>query len=219
MQKNPFIVLGVDENITQTELTDAYRLLRVEYENQRFLPGEAGANACERLDEIDAAYKEALQRLQARYFVSEFSNPYKGIEDKIKAGQLEEAQNELDNILNRDAEWHFYQSMILFRKGWYVDTSTHLKLAIAADPSNQKYRDALKNFETKMDAKREERQASEGDPDAQFYTSNKTRRSYKDTNADRNTSQASNNCCNCCTSFICADCCCECMGGDLCSCC
>ena len=66
MSKNPFVILGVDENtVTQSELEDAYKRERNKYAEDRFLEGEAGEIATRKISEIDQAYAGASARLSA----------------------------------------------------------------------------------------------------------------------------------------------------------
>ena len=50
MQKNPYLILGVSENATFAELQDAYTKLQNKYKAERFLEGEAGAEAIRKLE-------------------------------------------------------------------------------------------------------------------------------------------------------------------------
>ena len=60
------MILGVSDSVTQDELYDAYKTARKEWESKRFVPGEEGAYACERLDEIEDAYRDAKDVLISR---------------------------------------------------------------------------------------------------------------------------------------------------------
>lgn len=216
MQKDPFVVLGVTSSVTQSELYEAYRRERDKYSEKRFAPGEEGARACEKLDEIEAAYREAEEQLKSRFYVSEFDNAHKDIDDMIRAGQIDEAQKRLDESMTRDAEWHFLQSMVYYRRKWYYDAREQLKTAVEMEPNNVKYSDALKNFDRKT------RGESINNQRTSEYRNQgqQQKRSYVDEQVNHATRQ-NNGCspCNVCSSLICADCCCECMGGDLISCC
>ena len=71
MRKDPFMILGVSDNVTQNELYEAYRTERAKYESKRFELGEEGTKACEKLDEIEAAYREADEILKSRYVIED----------------------------------------------------------------------------------------------------------------------------------------------------
>ncbi len=50
LQKNPYLILGVSEDATFAELQDAYTTLQNKYKADRFLEGEAGAEAIRKLE-------------------------------------------------------------------------------------------------------------------------------------------------------------------------
>ncbi|MDR0696084.1 MAG: hypothetical protein LBF68_00875 [Christensenellaceae bacterium] len=223
MRSNPFIILGVSENCTQAELERAYHDRRSLYVNERFSLGEMGSYACEKLDEIDVAYKEAKEILESRYYVDTFDNRYKGIEDKIRNNDVDGAQFDLDRIPTRDAHWHFLQSMVYYKKRFYVETKKQLETALTLDPTNSTYQDAYNNLNAKHFSDSQKTQRERPQPNREsFYNNNynQSDRSYKDTTVDgANNSDRVPNPCSCCTSLLCADCLCECCGGDLISCC
>ncbi|MDD3946968.1 MAG: hypothetical protein PHI19_03925 [Clostridia bacterium] len=214
MQKDPFIVLGVDSSVTQSELYEAYKKQRDKYVDKRFQPGAEGAEACERLDEIEIAYREADEMLKTRFYVSNFDNSHKEIDDLIRAGKIDDAQKALDSTMERDAEWHFLQSMVYYRRKWHNDAREQLKAAVEMEPNNVKYTEALKNFDAKTNEK-----ANYNAHRTHVYQEGPQERSYRGENYAADNGRAACTPCNVCSSLICADCCCECMGGDLISCC
>lgn len=219
MQKDPFMILGTTDSVSQNELYDAYKNARKEWESKRFAPGEEGAYACEKLDEIEDAYRDAQDIIKSREVVEaeviEPLNPDEliGIDELIKAKDFEGAQSKLDDIKVRGAEWHFLQSIIFHATARPQEAYEHLRTASVIEPENPKYSEALKRMQEKM-----------GRPQTQgFYAYrdngdyNENRRSYRDDGFDNRNRGVSP--CECCQGLICADCCCECMGGDLISCC
>lgn len=211
MQENPFVTLGVSENATQNELFEAYKDLRAKYSDMRFSPGEKGAEACRMLEEIESAYARATDILRSRFEISNYGDDLVRIEDAIKENDLEKAQDLLDGEQNRNAKWHYLQSVIFYRKNWLNDALKQLDFACKMDPDNTKYaeaRDALLN-----------QIRTGGDQKGSFYNerNNGNGRSYRDVPPQGEMRGCTP--CNCCTSLICADCCCECMGGDLIACC
>jgi hypothetical protein len=220
------MILGVSESCTQAELENAYNQRRSLYMNERFSSGDAGTYACERLDEIEAAYKEAKQILESKYYINTFDNEFKGIEDKIRNGDMDGAQFGLDQIHTRSAHWHFLQSMVFYKKRWYADAKKQLETAMSLDPENPKYLDAYNNLQQKHFRTEHTTNTSHTDSTHNrdsFYQQhdNNSNRSYRDTNVDGKSRQAhgSPSPCDCCCSLLCADSLCECCGGDLISCC
>ena len=64
MSRDPYIILGVERGVSEDELYRAYRNERVKYESQRFEPGDVGAEACAKLEEIDNAYDEIIEDIR-----------------------------------------------------------------------------------------------------------------------------------------------------------
>ncbi len=224
MQKDPFIVLGVSENITQDELYRAYKDKRALYEDKRFEPGDVGADACAKLEEIETAYNDARDILRSRPYTKEediFAEDVTGsgsdnldeAERAVKENRMEDAQKILDNCTSRSARWHYIQSAIFYRKNWHSDALKQLEFACNMEPGNAKYAEAKRSLETQMKAHTSEKENS-------FY--NETEKNGEKVYSGPDsayTTRRGFSVCDCCSSLICADCCCECMGGDLISCC
>lgn len=198
MSKDPFLILGVDRNVTQNQLFDAYRSLRDKYSNQRFEPGEKGAEACRKLEEIEEAYRQASDILKSNFDISFYGEGLKDVEDAIKEGDLEKAQDLLDSVKDRTARWHYLQSVIFYRRGWLKDALKQLEFACNLEPDNAKYAEAKENLSKKIYS------------DYSFYR-NDGERSYRDTPPQ----PMARGCtpCDCCAGLLCADCCCNCTGG------
>ena len=208
MSKDPFITLGVDRNtVNQSELYDAYRAKRAEFEEDRFLEGEAGANAARKISEIDQAYNDALDILTSSNSFSEQNYTLSDVEREIRAKNLIEAQKMLDSISIRDAEWHYLQSVVYYKKGWFDDSKSQLETAVNLDPDNQKYRTELSKM--KYNSSR-----INNDYNSQHSYGYNGNRSY---NHQRPVS--GDGFCNLCSTLCALDCCCECMGGDCIPCC
>lgn len=212
MQKKPFIILGLEENATMAEVNDAYTSLKKKYSNERFLEGEVGHQATKKLAELENAYEDCKEILNSRVVVENFGSAFGIVEKNIKNGALEEAQQELDNIETRDAEWHYFQSIIYYKKNWYTESKKQLQIAIALDDANQKYKTSLQKLEEVIN--QNDHFANAGN---NANNANASRAGYSDPN-QRNVSQR-DQCCNGCGLLCCADTCCECMGGDCISCC
>ena len=211
MAKNPFVILGVSEDCTQNELYDAYRALRDKYADMRFEPGEVGEEACVKLEEVEAAYKEATEILRSRYDISYTGDNLDDADRAIKDGNLDEAQKILDDCATRTAHWHYLQAAIFYRKGWPNDALKQLDFACQMEPTNQKYIESRKTLLDHLNANTTAQRSS-------FYNGeNAGERSYSGMEGERNARGCT--VCDCCSSLLCADCCCECMGGDLISCC
>lgn len=224
MQKDPFIVLGVSENVSQDELYRAYKEKRAQYEDKRFEPGEVGAEACAKLEEIETAYNDARDIVRSRPYTAEEEKYDKQTESDssenldeaeraVKENRMEDAQKILDNCTSRSARWHYIQSAVFYRKNWHADALKQLEFACNMEPGNAKYAEAKRSLETQMKAHTDEKENS-------FYSETE-KNGEKVYSGPDSTYAGRRGCsvCDCCSSLICADCCCECMGGDLISCC
>lgn len=219
MRKDPFMILGVSDNVTQNELYEAYRTERAKYESKRFELGEEGTKACEKLDEIESAYREADEILKSRYVIEDAPTSSKidveedfptlgRVDELVKQKRYAEAQAVLNRISYRDAEWNFLQSIVFYAQGRTRDAEYYLRTAVEMDPANAKYKDAYSRMVNRATT----------NPHDSYYANNDDR-SYRNSNVDYGTQRGAMSPCDCCQGLICADCCCECMGGDLISCC
>lgn len=207
MSKNPFVILGVDENtVTQSELEEAYKRERAKYEEDRFLEGRAGETAARKVSEIDEAYADAMEKLKTRATVNDKGVTYTEIEAQIRAKNYNEAQAMLDSITSRDAEWHFLQSVIYYKKGWVSESKIQLERAVALDPQNPKYKTELDKMNSANQNSQQHTRHTYG------YGHAGQDRSYSYERPHVGT-------CDCCSTLCALDCCCECMGGDLIPCC
>lgn len=147
--KNPYEILGADENATIKELRVRYEDLKAQYSEGRFKPGEEGATAAKKLTELERAWSDILSR-QEVVEATELGDDYSFIDKLIKDQKYDEAQSALDGIMNRSAEWHYFQALIYYRREWLTECKKQLEAAIAMDPNNQKYRDVLNKLEQVM---------------------------------------------------------------------
>jgi|GEM_PF-4706495 len=68
---------------------------------------------------------------------------FTNIEALIKDGEFAKAQSELDNITLRNGAWHYYQSIIYYKRNWLFESQNHLNIAISLDPENFKYQESM----------------------------------------------------------------------------
>ncbi|MEG1646224.1 MAG: hypothetical protein RR374_02550 [Clostridia bacterium] len=222
MQTNPYLIFGLSNDCNRAELQDAYTKIKKEYQEKIFCEGEEGANATKMLNQIEKSYNDCLDDLDKRIVVENFGNVYGEIETAIKNKDFDDAQSKLDVLQNRNAEWHYYQAMIYYGQGWFLESKSQLNISIALDEGNAKYTGALSKLESAMKAKENPQNQSQNqsqNPNAnQQAGANEQRGGYTQPTGAGGASNT-DACCNTCSSLICCDCCCECMGGDLISCC
>lgn len=141
---NPYEILGVSPEASREEIDDAYRRVREELRNKRMESGLAGEEAAEKLQYLEQSYSDLIDRARRRDNQEDSTyDPYEEIKEEIKKGNIAQAQVKLDAVVNRDAEWHYVQSTIYFKKNWYIESKKQLEFAVSMAPDNSKYTESL----------------------------------------------------------------------------
>lgn len=145
---NAYEILGLDSNATREEVEQRYKQLREKYQKDRFLPGEAGEDASENLQRIEVAYRDILASMEESTQTEDLrqEDDYTEIQQLIKENKLDEAQTSLDNRVSRDAEWHYVQSILFYKRNWFLESKKQLELACQMEPDNQRYRQSLEKL-------------------------------------------------------------------------
>ncbi|MBE5731729.1 MAG: hypothetical protein E7353_01725 [Clostridiales bacterium] len=118
----------------------------------------------------------------------------------IKEKKIDEAQRVLDNISDRNAEWHYLQSRIYYNREWISECKKHLEMAVNADPTNEKYKRTLDKLNQIIGNK---------NANPENLHSEDQRYQYEQQNMN-----AGNSLLNCCSTYclmsMCCDLCCRC---------
>ncbi len=203
---NAYEILGLASNATKAEVEARYKELLAKYQKDRFLPGEEGEDASEKLQQLEVAYRDILAEMeenaQSETFTADEAD-YSEIQQLVKDGKLDEAQQKLDDRVTRDAEWHYVQSILFYKRNWFLESKKQLELACQMDPDNTRYKQSLEKL-TKILA------SNTISPD-QMRTTSRPMDSGPQVGAGNGT----------CTGSACADCllcnaccnCAQCMGG------
>ena len=133
-------IIGCDQNVSDDELYTAYLALRTKYQNDRFLEGEAGNQAAKKLTELNEAYAYIVDYRKENS--GEKKSSFAKVDEYIKAGNINEAQAALDAFDERNAEWHYLQSVVFYKKNWINESKKQLEIAIQMDGSNEKYKNS-----------------------------------------------------------------------------
>ena len=151
MPIDPFVILGISKDSSQSEILEAYKTKRAYYQEHVFDEGDQGAQAARMLGQLDDAYQQAMELSHESATVSgEGESSFESVRDSIRNKDVEGAQRALDEISYRGAEWHYYQSIVFYEKNWLNDSKKQLEMAIQMDPSNDKYSRALDNLKKKI---------------------------------------------------------------------
>ena len=151
MNKKNLELLGLEEGATLEEIKAAYEALREKYLEDRFKDGEEGNNAAKMLTKIDVAYSELEAELKESNSADD-GNLYEKVEQYLKDGNFTEAQHVLDSFNERGAKWHYFQSVVFYRKNWINESKKQLEIAIQLEPENQKYREEYRKLNDKINA-------------------------------------------------------------------
>lgn len=156
MDYNAFEILGLPSTATRDEVKDKYNELRKQYLEDRFKPGDEGERAAEKLQELDVAYRDAMDAIDEReQRVNRAANAdnatsdngapddYESIRQQIKDNKLDEAQDALDQIIDRTAEWHYLQSILFYKRNWFLESKKQLEMACQMEPNNKRYKQSL----------------------------------------------------------------------------
>ncbi len=198
--KNPYEILGLNEDADEQELISRYEQLKAQYGEQRFKAGEEGNEGARKLTELEEAWQLISADMNKRKVKSTFGSDYGEIDNLIKAGDYSKAQQMLDEISDRTAEWHYLQSIIYYKREWLNDSYSQLKTAVEKDPTNEKYKTALEKLKMVM-----------GNPEVppeRVGTSYGDGTAYNDPDRQMMGGNAMS---NCCMTYLCMNCCCNLM--------
>ena len=198
---NLYELFGVTENVTDEELKVAYEALREKYREERWLDGEAGNEAARKLTELENAYKELTVERKRQSKNTEGPAAFDEIAQLIKEGDLNAAQSVLDDFNERNAEWHYFQAVVFYKKGWMNDSKKQLEIAIQMDPDNNKYREALGKMNAKADYEKQEKE-KKAQAQAQSYGPY----GAGNENPQMGGSTMCDDCCRCCAMNMCLNC-------------
>ena len=157
---DPYSVLGVSPSASDEEIKKAYRELARKYHPDNYQNNPLADLAEEKMKEINEAYEAITKQrsggggggyqqsssgyAQQRSSGYASANPtYARVRSLINMGDLATAERLLQEVPNRDGEWHFLAGSIAYRKGWLDEAMQNYALAVQMDPGNMEYRQAL----------------------------------------------------------------------------
>ena len=145
-------ILNISQNATDEEIEQAYKSLKEKYSRERFCEGEVGNQAAKNLTKLEAAYHEITEARKAKnFFASGQSYNFAEIEELIKKGDITAAQELLDDVSDRSAEWHYLQSVIFYKKNWFNESKKQLEIALTMEPHNVKYSEDFAKLKQKLE--------------------------------------------------------------------
>ena len=189
--RNPYEVLEIKEGSSTEEVKKAYRELAKKYHPDQYGDNPLKDLAEVKMREINEAYDSLTKGSSSGEFTSS-NGSYASIRSNIQSGNLKAAEDSLNNISQRDAQWNFLMGVVCLQKGWYDNARTYLTNACTQDPFNKEYKEVF----NKLGA---------------------TNNSYRQTYYNRGV--GNDGMCDMCLKLWCLDSICECFGGDCISCC
>lgn len=141
--KDPYGVLGLTRSASPEQLKAKYEELHALYGEQRFKAGEEGNEGARKLQELEEAWVLISANIEHDQTSSEFSGDYGKVDELIRNGKYNEAQDILDSVQDRGGEWHYMQAIVFYKREWLTEAKTQLEMALRDDPHNQKYRSSL----------------------------------------------------------------------------
>lgn len=225
MQEKIYKIFGLNENATNEEIDARYQELRTKYRNDMFLEGKAGNDAAKKLTELENTYLDYVRERSSNAYSNgsaKFDNSeiYNKVENLVKSGNINEAQDILDNIKERNGLWHYYQAMVYYKKDWFTDSKKQLEIAISMEPDNQKYKTAKERLDKLMsgDAKKntDKKEKRSGEEWWKEHSNNQNSQNYNESpNWDENNRQMGgcDQTMSCCLNLLCINAICNCLGG------
>lgn len=157
--RDPYSVLGVSQNASDEEVKKAYRELARKYHPDNYQNNPLADLAEEKMKEINEAYDTITKQRSGGYSGSSSgsygggygyrqsyasSNPaYARVRNLINAGDLNQAEQVLYEVGQKDGEWYFLSGSIAYRKGWLDEAMQNYTRAVQLEPNNMEYRQAL----------------------------------------------------------------------------
>ena len=121
----------------------------------------------------------------------------------LDVGDTKGAQEELDRVSERNAEWHYYQAMIYYKKKWVNEAIAQMQMAVGMEPANAHYAGVLQKLQNKAN---EQKNTQGYNEQTQGTKNNGYNRSYNENDAR----YAEDSVCRFCETLICVNCLCDC---------
>ncbi|MDO5547258.1 MAG: J domain-containing protein [Eubacteriales bacterium] len=165
---DPYKVLDISPNATDDEVKSAYRELARKYHPDNYINNPLADLAQEKMQQVNEAYDAIMKERKSGgsansggyqsggyqggyqsggYGYAGQSAGYRGanasiynqVRNSINVGNIGMAEELLNRVSDRDAEWHFLRSNICYRKGWFDEASQEINLACGMEPNNFEY--------------------------------------------------------------------------------
>lgn len=158
---DPYKVLGVSPNDSDDKIRQAYRELARKYHPDKYTDNPLSDLAEEKMKEINDAYDLITKQRKGDGSQNSSNDSYGGyssgrgrswggkyseVRMLISMGRLDEAYRLLDQVEQRDAQWHFLMGSLYYKRGMYDLAKDNFEKASSMDPNNAEYKAALDNM-------------------------------------------------------------------------
>ena len=170
--RDPYSVLGVNQNASDDEIKRAYRDLARKYHPDNYQNNPLADLAEEKMKEINEAY-DAITKMRSsgsgggyssassgsgyqQQYTQSGSAVYAQVRNAINMGNLAQAEQLLRSAPSRDGEWYFLKGVICQRRGWLDEARRNYETACQLAPGNMEYAQALERLSSSAQAYRPE---------------------------------------------------------------
>ena len=146
---NPYEILGVNPGASQDEIKSAYRKLIKKYHPDQYGDNPLKELAQDKLIEINKAYEmltkdsgksnnynnntsSSWNSNSSNNYSNNTFNDFQDVRRMIQNRNFANAEQRLNSINNRNAEWHFLYGVVMYNKNWYDSALDHINTAIAS---------------------------------------------------------------------------------------
>lgn len=170
---NPYKILGVSEDATDSEITNVYYKKMQQYSADNYRDHPLSDVALNKRKEIIDAYDTIIKMRESvrinnsedpDYFIHRQDSAFPQVRQLISKGNVEEALRLLKSEPNenRSAEWNFLMGKAYLAKGWAGQAKPFFEKAHRNAPSDREYQEAFdsidKGFIEKQHREQESRQ-------------------------------------------------------------
>ena len=156
-KRDYYEVLGVQKGASDDEIKRAYRELARKYHPDNYQNNPLADLAEEKMKEINEAYDTITKQRSGGYSGSSpggyggyqqrsYSSgdpAYARIRNLINMGDLNQAEQLLYEVGQKNGEWYFLSGSIAYRKGWMDAAMQNYAQAVQMEPNNMEFRQAL----------------------------------------------------------------------------
>ncbi len=165
MDRENYKILQVEETATDEEIEESYKRLKAQYNEDKWKDGEEGNNAARMLTRLETAYREVMDERREKKQNTSGTDAFAAVGDAIRSGDLAGAQKLLDGFNERNAEWHYLQSVVFYKKNWINECKKQLEIALQLEPNNEKYRSAYDKLNNRAQYQQQTGGAPNTNPD------------------------------------------------------